>query len=351
MAETPDNRSKIEAAVGRARGRWLTSAMVNAGGRWAVLPCAAVALIAIALALTGVHSLFWLLPLSSIGLAGAVSALLLTRWAYARPGASGAPDWTLLLDRALGLNDALPTWLESKGEFRAAMEGGIARRLDLKREKLAIPARRWGALIIVLVLALMPLTFWRSEAEPEPPPQVAKQEARQPEAPAGESPSTAEGESAGPSEDSSGENPADSNGQGGKGDEGEVQKRPDGAKSEGGAGDPPPDVQPKESKDNPQPPPKEGGVGDKNADPTPPTEGEDPDVESNLNHIKPDAGEGDTRTESRSRWVYDPDADKLDGSTPGAPDMKHPGEKAVPRTKVTSRERKLLEDLYKKLAE
>ena len=349
MANETDNSSKIAAAVGRARARWLTSAMVNAGGRWAVLPAGLAALVAIVLALAGATSLAWFLPLSLIALVGAVAALLLTRRAYAQPAAAGAPDWTLLLDRALGLDDALPTWLESRGDFRHAMEAGIAQRLDPKLEKNAAPARHWGALAIVLVLALMPLAFWRpAPDEPGNPPQIAENdsvpEAAQPKqgnGPAGGGGGEEKGE-----EQSSG----DSSGNGGKGEEGEVQSRPDGNKSDSGAGDPPPDVQPQPSKDNPQP--KEGGVGDKQGDPTPPPPKQpEPDVETNLNHVKPDAGEGESRTEDRSRWVYDPDAGKLDGSTPGAPDTQHRGERAVPRTKVTTLERKLIDDLNKKLKE
>ena len=87
MAEQDQNRARIDAALNRARARWLTSAMVNAGGRWAVLPAAVVALLAIALALAGVHTLAWLLPLCLLGVAGAVVSLLLTRRAYAQPAA------------------------------------------------------------------------------------------------------------------------------------------------------------------------------------------------------------------------------------------------------------------------
>ncbi|MCB9894841.1 MAG: hypothetical protein H6839_10350 [Planctomycetes bacterium] len=324
--------------------------MINAGGRWAVLPSGAAALLAIVLALAGAESLAWFLPLSLIALAGSVLALLLTRRSYARPAAAGAPDWTLLLDRALGLNDALPTWLESKGEFRLAMEAGIAQRLDPKLEKKAAPARHWGALAIVLVLALMPLAFWRpAPDEPTTPPQVARNETP-PETEAsksGDGPGQAGG--GGEEGEGEGESAGDNGGNGGKGEEGEVQKRPDGAKSDSGVGDPPPDAQPQPTDGNP--PPKEGGVGDKKGDPTPPPAQPDKDVDSNLNHVKPEAGEGDTRTEDRSRWVYNPNAGKLDGSTPGEPDVQHPGERAVPRTKVTTRERELIENLYKKLKE
>src|SRR5690606_17215587 len=87
MATGSDNQAGIEAALRRARSRWLTSAMVNAGGRWAVLPAGVAALLAIGLALAGVHSLGLLLPLCLLSAGGALLALLLARRAYARPAA------------------------------------------------------------------------------------------------------------------------------------------------------------------------------------------------------------------------------------------------------------------------
>jgi hypothetical protein len=144
--------------------------------------------------------------------------------------------------------------------------------------------------------------------------------------------------------------PGKTDGKGGKGKQGEVQKRPDGQKSKsGGAGKPPPDAKPQPTKSNP--PPKEGGTGDKPKPPTSAPKKPDQPADTDLTHVKPDAGKGETRSEDRSRWVYNPDAGKPHEGTPTPPDVQHPGERAVPRTKVTSRERKLLEHLYKKLYE
>jgi translation elongation factor EF-4 len=44
-------------------------------------------------------------------------------------------------------------------------------------------------------------------------------------------------------------------------------------------------------------------------------------------------------------------ADGVYDAVPRARDINHPGEKAVPRTKVTTRERKLIEEIYRKLWE
>ncbi|MCB9932853.1 MAG: hypothetical protein H6841_05450 [Planctomycetes bacterium] len=350
MAEQDQNRARIDAALNRARARWLTSAMVNAGGRWAVLPAGVVALLAIALALAGVHTLAWLLPLCLLGVAGAVVSLLLTRRAYAQPAASGAPDWTLLLDRALRLDDALPSWLESNGGFRTALEPRIVAGLDPTREKQAAPEKHWGALVVALLLALLPLVFWRPEPTEtaEAPEQVASEPGAADEAPAGAGPSAAgtgggeqQAESPGGGQDQ---------GSGGGGEEGEVQQQPDGSKGEGGAGEPPEGTEPKPLENN-MTPPREGGVGDNRTPPSEPPRPEETEIEPDLEHVKPDVGEGETRTEDRSRWVYNPRGKTLDESTPTPPDLKGAGERAVPRTKLTTRERKLLQDLYKRLYE
>lgn len=349
MADESGNRALIETAVARARSRWLVSAVVNAGGRWAALPAGVAALVGIALALSGVHTIGWLLVVSLLGAAGVAATLLLTHRLYARPAAAGAPDWTLLLDRALDADDALPTMLESSGEFRALMEARVAAKLDPVREKLATPARHWGAVIVALILALMPLVFWRPTPEaPAEPTEVAKTEptsAATQQTPTGDGPGEADGNGAGKS-DAPG--PADA-GKGGGGKDGEVAKRPDEGKSDGGAGEKPEDVKPKPAENDSQP--KEGGTGDKPNQPPPPPNQPDEEVESDLNHVKPVAGDGETRDEDRKHWVYNPDGDKLDGSTPSPRDVQHPGEKSVPRTKLTTRERRQLEALYKKLYE
>lgn len=350
MADESGNRALIETAVARARSRWLVSAVVNAGGRWAALPAGVAALVGIALALSGVHTIGWLLAVSLLGAAGVAATLLLTHRLYARPAAAGAPDWTLLLDRALDADDALPTMLESSGEFRALLEARVAAKLDPVREKLATPVRHWGAIIVALILALMPLVFWRPTPDaPADSPDIAKAEQT---LPAGEGTSEP---TAGDAPGETGDNgksdapgPADA-GKGGGGKDGEVAKRPDEGKSDGGAGEKPEDVKPKAAKNDSQP--KEGGTGDKPNQPPPPPNKPDEDVESDLNHVKPVAGDGDTREEDRKHWVYNPDGDKLDGSTPTPRDVQHPGEKSVPRTKLTTRERRQLEALYKKLYE
>jgi hypothetical protein len=351
MANAADNRNRIEAAISRARRRWLVSATVNAGGRWAVLPAGLVALAGIALALAGVASLYILLPLVALGFAGAGVALMLTRRAYALPGAAGAPDWSLLLDRSLGLNDALPAYIEGKGDFRAPLESRIAAALDSAKEKQAAPRRHYAPLAVALILALFPLVSWLPD--PLSSNDDANDVSHQPVASApleksggggGEestagTPDEGEDEEAGDKPDSSG----------GGGDEGKVQRRPDGEKTEGGGGQPPEDVKPEPLKGNPKP--NEGGAGDNPTLPSDAPKPKDNDVETDLTKIKPDAGDGETRTEDRSRWVYNPDGEALDGSTPRPPERGNSAERAMPRTKLTTGERRLIESVYRKLYE
>jgi hypothetical protein len=351
MANEADNRTRIEAAISRSRRRWLASAMINAGGRWAVVPAGIVALAGIGLALAGATSLYVLLPLVALGVVGAGAALILTRRAYALPGAAGAPDWSLLLDRALGLNDALPAYIEGKGDFRAPLESRIAAALDATKEKQATPRRHYAPLAVALILALFPLVSWLPD--PLADNDQASDVSRQPAASAPIEPSgggSGKESATGTPDKSDEEETGDrSDSSGGGGDEGKVQKRPDGEKTGGGAGRPPEDVKPEPMKGNPSP--KEGGTGDT---PPPPTEApkpEDKDVETDLTKIKPNAGEGETRIEDRSRLVYNPDGEPLDGSMPTPRDTGHAPERAMSRTKVTTGERKRIENVYRKLYE
>ena len=349
----PNDSERIESALARARSRWLNSAMVNAGGRWAVLPGGLIALTGIVLALADERSLGWLLLLAGMGVAGVGAALLVTRRIYARPAAAGAPDWTLLLDRALGLEDALPTWLEAEGDFRTGMEARIAAGLDPEREKQAAPAKHWGGLVIALLLALMPLVFWQPDESQDHQPDTV---ADTPEGAAEETPAGGGGPSGGGSNgdgEGEGEAPGD-NGEGdnsgGGGGEGETRNRPDGGKGETGAGEKPEEAEPTPSDNSPKP--DNPNVGDNNTpSEQPKPEPEKEEIPSDIDKVKPKAGDGETTTKPTSKWVYNPDGEKLDGSTPAPRDVNHPGEKAVPRTKMTRKEREDIRKAYRKLYE
>lgn len=341
---------EINQALHRTRRRWLLSAMINAGGRWAVLPAMLAALAGMMLVLVWQASWPSLAVLALLGFVGIALALALTLRAYARPGVAGSPDYALLLDRSLGLNDALPAYLESTGTFRAALARRIAEGLDPRKEKAAAPQRHFGPLAIALILALLPLALSQIDARPQAPEQTAA--AGGESAASNESPAGGKSPPGGPTQAGDKENDEgseDENKEGSSGKEEEVPGRPDGNKSEEGGGDAPPDRQPTPSPESPQP--NSGGAGDEKGQPETPEPPKDPDIKNDFEKVRPEATEGDTAKVDRSRWIYNPDAKPIDESTPAGPDPRGGNERAVDRTKVTTRERKLLNELYRKLFE
>lgn len=325
--------------------------MINSGGRWALLPAGIAALAGVVLALAGWRGWALMVAVAVFGVLGVAAALVLTRLFHGR---SGRGDWTLLLDRALGLHDALPTWLERGGEFKPLIERRIAGGLDPERERHAAPPRHWGFLAAALVLALLPLVFMDftddTPDEPESLAQTDEPEDDEPEDPPPPAGSSGEGEGGGQPGESGGDEGEDETSAGdGGGDEGEVRHKPDDEASEGGGGEMPGDERAEEMRNDPRR--EDGGAGDQDDPPEPVDPPEDPDIDSDLNRIRPDAGEGETRTERRRRWVYDPQGEALDGSSPIAPDRDHPGERAVPRSKITTGERETLRRIYEKLRE
>lgn len=335
---------QIDAALARARARWLNSATINAGGRWAVLPAAAAAGVGVSMAIAGVRDLLPLAVIGGLGLAGVAVALVWTRQSYARPGLPGAPDYTLALDRALGLNDALPALVENPGAFSGALAARVAGALDPAREKTAAPPRHWAMLVVACLLCLLPLAALTPDALPQAPadPQSsrAKPENPQPSDP----PPSGAGSGAASNEPGEGEGQGASNG--GKGRDG-AGENPQ-AKPEGSAGEAPKE----KPKPDPftKPPRQPAGAGDNEGQP-PPTPEKDPEekVDSKDTPITPDAGDGETREQRGSRWLYNPKGAPLPGAKPNAPPVTSQGERAIPRQKVTTTERKTLQRLYESL--
>lgn len=336
-------------ALDRTRRRWLLSAMINAGGRWAVLPATLIACAGMALVLAGPPAWYWLALLAVGALAAVAGTLGLTLRAYARPGAAGAPDYALLLDRALGLGDALPAYLESTGPFKIALERKIKGGLDGRREKAAAPVRHFGPLLVALILALMPLALSQLDREAPPPDTIADAASQPEQSPQPASGSSGQGSGESGSSEAEAEDATPDEGSGGGGDEGRVPGAPDGGKAEGGAGEAPPESKPQPKPDGQTP--DSGGTGDQQGKPEAPEPPKDPDIKNDFDKIRPEATDGDTAKTDRSRWIYNPDARPLEGATPNAPDMKGGGERPIDRTKVTARERKLIDDLYRKLFE
>src|SRR5262245_6417368 len=126
----PAPTNELQPALERARVRWLNAAMVNAGGRWAALPAALILVAALALSLGGHREFALLAALSAVALCGVAAALLLTRQLFSRGKRAGAPDWSLQLDRELGLNDSLVTLLDGAGPFAKAVQARVAAAFD-----------------------------------------------------------------------------------------------------------------------------------------------------------------------------------------------------------------------------
>lgn len=337
----------IQHALHDARRRWLAAAAVNTGGRWAVLPALAMALAAIVLSLALGLDWPWMLALTVTAVAGVAVALALTWRRHANPGRAGAPDYTLLLDRAMGLGDALPCYMEANGPFRAALAAQLHQSLRPQAVKAAAPRKHYGPLLVALLLALLPMALLLpdpTEAEPASP--QAAGELTEPEGDASPDPGSGAG-GGGPGDDapgSSGGGKGSGEGEGNP-DKGEAQQRPDSSPSEGTGEQP--DAPP-----SPEAPQKRPDSGD-SPDAPPPVEApkDPPKIETDDHRIRPETGEGDTRTEDRKRWLYNPDGKQLDGSTPSPPPVENRPERALDRTKLTSRESRLLKGLFRRLYE
>lgn len=343
----PSSKPELQPALERARLRWLNAAMINAGGRWAALPAVAVLAAALALALAGWRDFALLAALSALGLCGVAAALLLTRQAFARPRRPGAPDWSLQLDRELGLNDALVTLLDGAGLFAKAVQNRVAAGFDEARARKAAPRKHWGALVVALLLALMPLALWSPDPRAPQDSQVAEK-----------------GSAGNDSNDDT------SAGGPGKGDAGTGKQKKSGGKGEGGesatadpgetrasqpapsgrASDKPGDPPPSEVKPTPaEGSGKERGVGDDNGPKPPEAAQPEKTPESKERPITPEPGEGERRTKETSKYVYDENGERKPGAEATGPSWKEKAEDVIPRMKLTSRERKMLEEWFNKV--
>lgn len=335
----PAGSSQIEPALRRARAFWLNSATVNAGGRWAVVPAVGIAVVGACLMIADVRDPVTLACVASIGLLAVFATLVLTRRTYSRPGRAGAPDWSLGLDRALGLRDALPTLLESPGVFSDALNARIAAELTPQRAREAGPKKHFAPLLVAMILCLMPLAGLAPDALPKTAPD-APTAAKADKARAKETPGNA-GTGDGQGEGEGGQPGGDGKAAGRKGEGGQPQPKDDGSAGDAPKDKPKPDPLAPPAKNNPQGPGDKQGPPPKPAEPPPPK-----DVKSQDTRITPDVGEGDTRKESRSRWLYNPDGAPLPDAQARAQKIEGNDELAIPRQKITSTERKRLAELF-----
>lgn len=337
----------LQASLSRARARWLNSAMINAGGRWAILPAVVTALTGLALALTGYRDMLPFALLCLLALCVIAAVLLSTRQVYSEPRRRGAPDWVVHLDRALSLDEALVTLLDGAGPFSGAVEARVLARLDEKRARMAAPRRHWGGLLSALLLALLPMAFWSPTASPFEE-QSARADAGQDPAVQPKSRDDAPGSSsqAGPRGEKAGKQKQGGANSGAADGETKATQPAPSARAADKPGDPPPDdVRPEPAPSNSHAPKVGDNKGPKPPDQTPP--GKQPDSVERA--ITPEVGEGERRTRETSRYVYDPEGDRRPGSDTRAPDWKERAEDAIPRMKLTSRERKLLEEWFNKI--
>jgi hypothetical protein len=190
---------------------------------------------------------------------------------------------------------------------------------------------------VALILCVLPLAGLAPDALPQAAP---------------DGPSAAEDRATPGADEPAANKPGEQPGEGG-----DSQGTPQGRKGDGQggqsapeptAGDAPKDMPNPEAAPN-MPPSNPGGVGDeKGPPPKPPEPPEDKPIDTKDNPITPDSGDGETRKEKRSRWLYDPNGTARDGET-RAPKIENNGEMAIPRQKLTTGERKRLEELYDKL--
>ncbi len=322
--------------------------MVNAGGRWAALPAVLTLVMALALSLWGYRDFALLAALSAFALCGVAAALILTRQVFSRGRRSGAPDWSLQLDRELGLNDSLVTLLDGAGPFAKVVQANVAANFDESRARRAAPRKHWGALLVALLLALMPLALWSPKPEVPSSDEVAQggtgENSKNPGDSAG---STGEGGKAA----GKGKKPAAGPRNGGdaaSAEPGETkasQPTPSGRASDAAGNPPPKDATPEPSTGSGTQP-KDGEI--KGQKP-PPSETPEKPVDAKDNPITPDVGEGERRTKETSKYVYDENGERKPGTEATGPSWKEKAEDVIPRMKLTSRERKLLEEWFNKV--
>lgn len=314
---------------------------MNIGGRWAVLPALAACLGGLLATLLHGGLLLGVL-FTALGLAGVVAAVAVTASLHTRSGRRGAPDWVLPFEAAVGLPGAIASYIEGAGPFQPALQASIEQALHDRRARPAY-ALHFGGLAVALFLCLLPVALALAP-EIAPPPQVADAPLSRPQAaqqvsPAPEAGGGEEAAQAG------GKDEAAAKAGGGSGAE-KPQPQPGGQGREPG---PAPErrPQPSDHAETPTPP------GDEAGQPQPPKDTPPPPDEINTNDLRvmPEAGDGETRREQRSRWRYNPAGEST--ATPRVqPGAAAPApETAGARQRVTTREKRVLEELARRLGE
>jgi hypothetical protein len=346
MAEAP----RLHSEVARYHARWLWAQTLLQGGRWAMVPVALIALIAIGLEVAGQARLPLLIPLCVLGMASWAGCLVLARLENARSRSKGAPDPSLLMDRELGLRDALATWHEAPAGFKQAIERQLERRWDAAAARRVRPPLRLSGALASLLLALLPLALWEPLRNPPPKDSDANDRAAGSRADGAEardeaSPAAGKGDKPEPGDRGEG---AGSGGQGGEQPEGGEKTAPKGEES-GPKGEKP---APKDANPRPQPgdaPPNPGDAPQPRDVEAP--KPKDPKLENRDLEVKPDVGEGARRAEERKRWIYNPEGERRAGEGSGETGWRREAEGRLPRLRVSGGERRFLETWLRSLGD
>lgn len=337
----------IRQLVGRARRQWLNTAVINAGGRYALLPIALFSVLGMVFTAggwAGNFTVYILLVLAIFAVLTAIPIFLLVRIIYATSRSRGAPDWALLLDRSSGSRDMIPSWLEAAPEFKPA----IAAQIDIPSKVELGLKRNWGNLFLMLMLLAMPFGLLQWQDTPEQQENIADLETEQEVPPPPTSPEDTPPPPAESNEEQD-ENTDSSSGGGSSEDgDGNTEKpQPDTGKETS-------PEQPNEEDPEPAEPEEDNGSsnesGDGDGTPPEPEKNEFDPEEIDPNRVTPESRDGDTVKRERKKWIYDPEGENRDGTKLKPSNAKVSGEHALPRTSMTNEERatvKKLQELYK----
>jgi hypothetical protein len=348
MQDSSPTPEHLQHTVRGVRRRWLAAVALNAAVLPALWAGLAVTLAGFAIAVAG-GAVVWLvvLILPVLG-AGALAAWRAAVHEAARRHA-GTPPWLLALDREAAAGDALVTGLEHEGPFPQAALRRAAAQVTPEAARACTPALRRGALVVAVLLAFGPLMFWRlatSDEFPEPPEHVARHSQNGEGQNAAGTDAGGNGEPADePNGTENGGTPAEGEGETEPGETGQPQDQP-GQESEPapGQGEGSPEAPP--DPDQPSTPPDTAEGEPQELPPEP----EAPDFGTDIERVRPEAGDGETDLAERSRWVYNPDGtpERASGTRT---ELESGGELRIPRTKATTSERERLRAIYRTLFE
>jgi hypothetical protein len=337
---SPPATEPLAEALADARRAWRRAQVRRKGGRAALAAALIAPTVALFLWFAGLGSLPWLAACVALGLAAAAVAIgLVWRTAAAR-------EWVWDVDQVLNLRDALPAYLEHKGTFRPALQGVLAPLLSPGRLRRAMPAPRPWPLLAALLLCALPLALLLAPGRRDIAPTDVAQAPEEEVQPHRNAPSVF-GNGDAFSRGEQDEVSASTAGVSGDGD-GEVPPEGELAPAPSAQGEERNEMQQLQTQPEPvRQPQSEAG----NAPQATPTVPEPEELPFDVNRIRPDVGKGDTESRDVSRWVYDPDGTPVEDATPRPPRLHHPGESAVSRGVLTSRERKLIGELFRRLYE